>query len=413
MARRGQRNPRGAGTVYERADRPGTWVTEVTVGGKRRREHYSSKELARAALERLVKGAADQPRPESLGAWLSRWAETIAPKRVESKTAQTYASIIRNQWLRHGVSNVPIASVEPEQIEDALADMMASGLSRTTVGHARAVLSAAYTGAIREKLVIANPVPGARLPGRPTTPRVRQMRFSEAVYRQISDAVAEHPVRPFVELIARTGLRPGEVLALKWGDIALADRVIYVRRAVKQVGTGWVVGPPKTALSVRDVPLPDELRPILFQLRDRQHKPPEDAWVFPSPFSPDQPDNPVRMAKACRPIFDAAGLSGWTPRDLRSLHASILLGQNVDVVTVSRRLGPSDPTTTFRRYAGVVTGTDRRAADGMRMWGRPRRPKAGDSEHDHVDDAPVKSPTKKRAPGASHAAGEREASAIR
>lgn len=408
-----RRNPKGSGTVYERGDRPGTWVTEVTVGGKRKREHFPSQDLARAALQRLVTGVGAQPGPASLGAWLTRWAETIAPRRVEPKTAQTYASIIRNQWLRHDLSRAPIGAVEPEQIEDALADLMASGLSRTTVGHARAVLSAAYTAAIRAKLVIANPVPGARLPGRPTTPRVRQMRFSEAVYRRISDAVAEHPIRPFVELIARTGLRPGEVLALKWGDIALADRVIYVRRAVKQVGTGWVVGPPKTALSVRDVPLPDELRPILFQLRDRQDKPPEDAWVFPSPFSPDQPDNPVRMAKACRPIFDDAGLSGWTPRDLRSLHASILLGQGVDVVVVSRRLGHSDPTTTFRRYAGVVTEADRRAADGMRMWEHRRRPKAGDSEHDRVEDAPVKSRTKKRGPGASHAAGEREASAIR
>jgi integrase len=143
--------------------------------------------------------------------------------------------------------------------------------------------------------------------------------------------------------------------------------------------------------------MPDELRPILFQLRDRQGKPREDAWVFPSPFSPDRPDNPVRMAKVCRAIFDASGLSGWTPRDLRSLHASILLGQGVDVVVVSRRLGHSDPTTTFRRYAGVVTEADRRAADGMRMWEHRLRPKAGDSEQDHSEDVPVNTPPRRGA----------------
>lgn len=365
-------------------------MAEITVSGKRRREHYVSKELAHAALERLALGAVDQPRPKSLGAWLVEWVETIAPRTVEPKTAQTYASIVRNQWLRHPLCEAPLGAVDPEKIEGALLDMTVSGLSRTTAQHARAVLSAAYTAAIRAKHLIENPVPGARLPGRPTTPRVRQMRFSEAVYRQISDAVAEAPVRPFVELIARTGLRPGEALALKWGDVSLAEQIIYVRRAIKQVGSRWEVGRPKTALSARDVPLPPELRPILFQLRDRQGKPRDDAWVFPSPVSPDQPDNPVRMAKVCRSVFDAAGLWEWTPRDLRSLHASLLLGRGVDVVVVSRRLGHSDPTTTFRRYAGVVTEADRRAAEGMQMWEQRLRPKTGDLEGDPSRGRPAK-----------------------
>ena len=369
------RNPRGEGTVYERADRPGVWVAEITVAGKRKREHCASEKLAKTALARLRQGSSSMSGKASLGAWLTRWVEEVARgKRVEAKTAQYYAAIVRNQWMKQPVSRSPIGAIESEDIEGALEDLLNLGLSRLTVIHARAVLSAAYNAAIRARLVVANPVLLSRVPGRPTTPRVRTLTMSQAVYRRLGDAVADTDIRAYVELIARTGLRPGEALALKWSDVPIKDLVIYVRRALKQVGSQWIVGPTKTALSSRDVPFPPELVPILHQHRHRQGKPRPEDWVFPSPFDPTKPDNPVRLAKIARELFDRAGLNDWTPRDLRALHATMLLSDGVEVTVVSRRLGHSDPTTTYRHYAGVVTAADRRAAAGS-LWDRARRPK--------------------------------------
>jgi len=384
--KRRTRNPRGEGTVYERADRPGTWVAEITIAGKRTRQHLPSEKLAKAALARLRQGASPFSGRASLGAWLARWVETVPRSGVEAKTAQYYGSIVRNQWLTHPLSRSPIGEIGWQDVGSALDDLRASGLSRTTVGHARAVLSAAYTAAIKARVVTANPVLLAKVPGHSTTPRVRQFRMSQAVYKQISDVVLKHDSRPpsedgrprtlraYIELIARTGLRPGEALALKWGDVPIKDQIIYVRRALKQVGSNWTVGPPKTALSSRDVPFTAELMPILFQLRHRQHDPGPEAWVFPSPFDPAKPDNPVRLAKIVRKLFDAAGLTGWTPRDLRALHATLLLSEGHEMTVVSRRLGHSEAVTTYRYYAGVVTAADRRAGDGT-MWDSPRVPK--------------------------------------
>jgi integrase len=198
--------------------------------------------------------------------------------------------------------------------------------------------------------------------------------MSKAVYNQIGDAVANTDIRAYVELIARTGLRPGEALALKWSDVPIKDQMIHVRRALKEVGSQWLVGPTKTALSSRDVPFTHELVPILFKYRRSKGKPSAEDWVFPSPFDPAKPDNPVRLAKIARQIFDAAGLNDWTPRDLRALHATMLLSEGVEVTVVSRRLGHSDPTTTYRHYAGVVTAADREAAQES-LWDSPRRPK--------------------------------------
>ena len=369
------RNPRGEGTVYERADRPGVWVAEITIAGKRTRQHRPSEKLAKAALTSLRQGSPLAPSKASLGAWLTRWVEALARgKRVEAKTAQTYAAIVRNQWLKQPVSRSPIGSIEVEDVETALGDLLDRGLSRTTVSHGRAVLSAAYNAAIRAKLVAANPVFLSRVPGRPATPRIRTLTMSKAVYNQIGDAVANTDIRAYVELIARTGLRPGEALALKWSDVPIKDQMIHVRRALKEVGSQWLVGPTKTALSSRDVPFTHELVPILFKYRRSQGKPSAEDWVFPSPFDLAKPDNPVRLAKIARQIFDAAGLNDWTPRDLRALHATMLLSEGVEVTVVSRRLGHSDPTTTYRHYAGVVTAADREAAHES-LWDSPRRPK--------------------------------------
>ena len=106
------------------------------------------------------------------------------------------------------------------------------------------------------------------------------------------------------------------------------------------------------------MPFPSELVPILFQHRHRYGDPGPEAWVFPSPLDPTKPDNPVRLAKMARQLFNAAGLNDWTPRDLRALHATMLLSAGIEVTVVSRRLGHSDPTTTNHHYAGVVTEAD-------------------------------------------------------
>jgi integrase len=268
-----------------------------------------------------------------------------------------------------------LIAVQTEEIEAALEALLRAGLKRSTVEHTRAVLSAAYTGAIRAKLAAANPVSVSELPGRPDAPRVRQLRLSEDTARRVSDAVADHPLRAFVEILLNMGFRPAEALALRWEDVnPIQAGVIHVAQAVKQVGSDWSVGTPKTAHSTRDVPTPPELRAVLFQHFHRFGKP-TTGWLFPSPDRPGQPENPVRVAKMLRPVFDEAGLPWLTPRDLRSLNATLLLAKGADIRVVSKRLGHADPTTTWRRYAGVVTEEDRVTAERLSIWGRLRRPK--------------------------------------
>lgn len=374
MARPRRRAAPGSGTIFERKDRPGNWIVELTVAGRRTKKAFGSRAEAQAELARLRRIAAPLEKL-TLGGWLNRWINS-GLRGVQEKTAITYKSIVRQQWLTQPIAELPLGEIRDHDIELAFADMIEAGWSRTTASHARAVLSRALTVAVRQGHINANPVATAVLPGRPGTPRVRQLSIDKLIAQRLLHAVRKDPtLRLFVGVLVHTGMRPGEALALRWEDISWQERVVHVRRALKQIIGGWEVGPPKTALSAREVAIPHELLGLLSEAARGPDEPPGELtvfwptseWLFPSPRDPKKPDNPVRVAKVLRPILNAAGLSNWSARDLRSLHASLLLRQGVDILTISKRLGHSDPATTLRRYSSTTTLSDREAADAWRI----------------------------------------------
>ncbi len=347
------------GTVYPRKDRPGLWYWELRKDGKRLRRSYPSKEAADAAKAAYLRGV--QP-AGSLGDWLTEWLDQYVPHRqLAPKTRDTYASIVRNQWMPQPIARRPIGTITSDDVEAALWDMWdwkppARRINRTTVEHARAVLSGAMTAAVKAGIIGANPVRTTKLPGSRVTPRVRTLRLTEQVAHRITDAVHGTPVAAQVMILLHTGMRPAECLALKAEDVDLDRRAIHVHKAVQALGPTWVIGGPKTPLSVRTILYAPELHPLLVELCEaRPH-----GYLFPSARKgAAYPDNPVRLAHQVRPIFDAAGLEDYSPRDLRSLHASLLLAGGATIEEVSARLGHGQITTTYTRYIGIEREEDR------------------------------------------------------
>ena len=79
------------GTVYERRDRRGLWVHEVMRAGKRTKNYYQSQEAAEAAKAALLRGTDLLAQRRTLGEWLTKWVDEVVPRRVQPKTARTYA----------------------------------------------------------------------------------------------------------------------------------------------------------------------------------------------------------------------------------------------------------------------------------------------------------------------------------
>lgn len=178
--------------------------------------------------------------------------------------------------------------------------------------------------------------------------------------------------RAAVLLALLCGLRLGEVGALTFADVNFDQGYIDVSRAVKySPEAGSVVGSTKSDASDRIVDLPDGMLRLLEETRAYQEYCASvmgDRWrgvgriVCNWDGTPMHHDTP---SKQWRKFADKHGFKGVRFHDLRHSHATILLSSNVDVVSVSSRLGHDNANVTLKTYAHAVRKRDRASADVM------------------------------------------------
>ena len=166
-----------------------------------------------------------------------------------------------------------------------------------------------------------------------------------------------------------TGMRLGEVLALRWSRTDLDKKVIQVREAIEETEEhGIRFKAPKSRAGRRDITLPDILVHALREHRKAQlelriklgiGKLPDDALLFAdiegAPFSATQSAQLGDFAAS-------VGLPDVTFHALRHTHASQLIDAGVDIVTISKRLGHAKPDITLRIYAHLFRKDDGKAA---------------------------------------------------
>jgi len=180
-----------------------------------------------------------------------------------------------------------------------------------------------------------------------------------------------HRLAPLVALTVATGLRAGEVLALRWLHVDLAGGILHVKRTRTRTAKGFTDGKPKTASSARDIKLVPFALDALKRQRIRQAQERlqlGDAWVdedrvFPSGVGTAMDASNLR--KHWLKLLAQAGLPEVHFHDLRHSAASWLLSQGVPVTDVSEMLGHADPSITMRIYAHAMPGSRDRVAAAM------------------------------------------------
>lgn len=168
-------------------------------------------------------------------------------------------------------------------------------------------------------------------------------------------------LRLFFMFAYYTGMRKGEINALKWSDIE-EERYIWVRRSVAQKlkGKPFVETPPKNESSVRRLQMPEVLRVSLEEHRERQKKAgrwSDDLFICggPAPI----PDTSIE--KANQEYGKAAGVKHITIHEFRHSHASLLCNAGVNIKEIARRLGHSSVEITLKTYAHLYPKEEERA----------------------------------------------------
>lgn len=212
------------------------------------------------------------------------------------------------------IGDRPLAAVQRRELQAMLTDLAASH-SRSIVSHVRFQLRAIFALAMSDGRVLTNPGAELRIPRTAAGRKAPQIGDREAIGRAIMGLDLRD--RLFLALAVWHGLRPGEVAALRVGDIDGAE--VHIQRRIYR----GVVDEPKSAKGVRSVPLGGLAGMLQEYVAGLEHNGPE-AWLFPS----ENGQTPVSASNLYRrrlkPALEAAGLKGFNYQAMRATFATKL-----------------------------------------------------------------------------------------
>lgn len=168
--------------------------------------------------------------------------------RIGAKTAETYTAPLRR--IKDNFRDMEAAEVTAQSVQAFLSDLGKQGFSRRSVQMHRDILNMIFNNAIMENKLMFNPCSAVSVP-RNLPAKKRELPDDAAIAAVKKGASA--PFGLFALICLYSGLRRGEVLALRYEDIDRENNLIHVTQAVEYASNTPTIKPPKTEAGIRDV----------------------------------------------------------------------------------------------------------------------------------------------------------------
>lgn len=374
----GKRRPSDDGMVRKRED--GRWEGRIVVGHDEKGLPKTKNVLAKTksecsaklnALKASLQGPSEpkQRKPNAdmtFGAWLDHWYQRECKPKIRPKTQADYENRIYQHVIPE-LGAIPLArltAADLQQFYNRLkeggrllrVEQYGPGLSDRMVKSCHVTCRMALDQAVAQGLILKNPALSCKAPV--TRPKEMQVLTGEEIQRLPIQA-KEDGCFELLLLELTTGLRRGEILALRWDDLDFRTGTLRVERQVQRIQGKLAVSQPKTRASSRSILLPTPVLKILEQYRQSVTS----RWMFPSPRKGDSPRDPTAVRKKLSAVLKRAGCPAARFHDLRHTFATSALEHGMDVKTLSTVIGHVSSATTLNVYAHVTDEMRQKAAD--------------------------------------------------
>ena len=300
------------------------------------------------------------------------WTSLVLPT-LKYSTRVGYRRLVEGHLIPYW-GDWRLGDITKLDVQRFIAEKFRQGRAWQTVRNAWIVLSGILDSAVEFGYLTVNPAHGVKFP--PQSPRKEPKILTAEDFLNLLAHLRE-PFRSMVALAALTGLRIGELLALRWRAVDLNSGTI---RVVESVYEGQFQSP-KSEKSIRTVPLGPVTRGLLESHRRRWVRLKPEDLVFPNergrPY-----DGGNLLKRVLRPAAEAAGIGHISWHQFRHIHCSLLHDLGVPVKVAQEQLGHASVETTLNVYTHVIQDTHRRAIENLERVLFPNVPKLSEGKAD-------------------------------
>jgi integrase len=351
-------------TVREKVKGSGRWYVIVHHNGQRKSAVASDKRqaetTAREINRRILEGTFQLNNDDFTQTFATYSEIYIANTTIKPSTLADYKSMLKKH-INPFFGNKQIDKITRLDIKNFLRQKLKDGLTISTVEHFRACISNVFDVALDADEIEQNPA--SRL-GRISTRGqiahksniVPTFLTREELAKLLATFLEHAPQHyPLVLLLARTGLRVGEAIALQWDDVDFNKAVINVLRSKSRT----IIDTPKSGKS-RKVEMSQQLSSVLQDKKSTT----KSRWIFPGTKS-ETLDATAWRRRTFEKMLLLAGLKKIRVHDLRHTYASLMLAQGQPLIYIQRQLGHHSIQITADTYSHLIPTTDRKAVNAL------------------------------------------------
>jgi len=377
--------------------RGNSWTYVIDVGvdsrGNRKRKSkggFKTKGECRTAASTIItqvdKGSFYDIQKLSFESFINKYLDTVKPN-LAYKTHHTY-KYISTKYLIPVFGKMELSKIRPVHIQDFYNESLKK-VSGTTVRHFHAFLNSSFNQAIQWQIINTNP---CSVVTRPKNNKPTLNVWDDKQLKKYLDRVKDMSIYLPSFIALTTGMREAEICGLRWKDIDITKKIIYVSQQLQSDGNKLILTDLKTKSSKRNIAITQTIIDVLNKAQEKQKENKDyfgenyDKRDFVLCMEDGRPYDPKYISRNFRrvlkdyknknnqPLYEELDIPLIRFHDLRHTHATLLLKEGINVKVVSERLGHSSVSMTLNTYANVLPSMQKEAADKLDKFFCPKLP---------------------------------------